>query len=137
MKESLKISTKGKTDIINITEKIQNTLKNSKIKKGIINVFVKHTTSALMIMEYEPGLIKDTKLFFEELVPKDNNYYHNKLNQDDNGNAHLCSSILKPDLTLPFENNKLSLGTWQQIVLIDFDTHSREREIVVTIIQDP
>lgn len=136
MQKSIKILIKGNTEIINITEKIQNFLEISKIEEGIINIFIKHTTAALAIMEYEPGLIKDTKLFFEKLVPKNNDYHHNRLNRDDNGHAHLCSSILKPDLTIPFANNQLCLGTWQKIVLINFDTKHREREIIITIIRD-
>jgi len=134
--EKLIIQSKGNTNVINITDKIQKILEKSKIDSGIINIFIIHTTASLTIMEYEPGLIKDTKLFFEKLIPKTNDYYHNNLNNDDNAHSHLSASLLSPSLTLPFENNKLALGTWQQIVLIDFDTNPREREVFIKIIKE-
>ena len=135
MQTTITITSKKDTDIINITEKIQEVLKKSKAESGLVNIFVKHTTSALTITEYEPGVIKDTRDVLEKLIPKNQHYSHNDLNNDDNGHAHIRSSLLKPDLTIPFKDNKLLLGVWQQIVLIDSDCISREREIVITVIE--
>lgn len=135
--QTIIIPTKGNTDLINITGKLQDILTNSKAKSGIINIFIKHTTSALAVVEHEPGLTKDLKQLFERLVPKNKPYSHNKMNGDDNAHSHLSASLLKPYLTIPFDNNKLVLGTWQSIILVDFDTHPREREVAVTIIPQP
>ncbi|MDP2925494.1 MAG: secondary thiamine-phosphate synthase enzyme YjbQ [Nanoarchaeota archaeon] len=131
MKKTIKINTKGNTDIINITEKVNDILNKSKIKSGIINLFVKGSTLALTTIEYEPGLIKDLKEAFEHIAPENKDYYHNLKWGDGNGFSHIRASLLRPDLTIPFENNKLLLGIWQQIVLIDFDNRPREREIII------
>jgi len=136
MKTSFNVSTRGDTDIIDITEKVQSILTNSNIQSGIINVFVVGSTAGLSFVEYEPGLIEDLQEVFEKIAPKNKYYHHHEKWHDDNGNSHVRASLLKPDLTIPFENNKLCIGTWQQIILIDFDTSSRNREILVTIISD-
>lgn len=136
MKKTIKISTKENTDIINITDKVENFLKESKIRSGIINVFAKHTTAGLAIIENETGVIQDFKEFFEKIAPINKPYNHNKIRNDDNGHAHICTPLLGQSLTIPFEDNKLSLGIWQQIFLVDFDTQARTREVVMTIVED-
>lgn len=132
--EKFKISTQGNNDIINITDKIQKIITNSKAKSGIVSVFVLGSTAGITVIEYEPNLEKDFKEFFERIIPSNKTYHHHETWRDDNGHSHVRASLLKPDLTVPFENNKLVLGTWQQIILVDFDTKPREREIVVTVV---
>jgi len=130
---SIKIKTKGNTDLINITEKVQSILKNSEIKEGIVIIFVAGSTAALTTIEYEPGLIHDLKEFFEKISPRHKEYNHNKIRGDSNGHAHVCASLLKPSLTIPFKNSQLLLGTWQQVTLIDFDDRHREREVIIQV----
>ncbi len=130
----IKISTSEEIDIIDITEKIHLFIYESKKESGLVHIFLKHTTASLTISEYEPGIIKDLKNFFKKLVPKNNPYLHNELNHDDNAHSHILSTINKQELTIPFKNNSLELGTWQKICLVDFDTQSRERKIELTII---
>ncbi len=136
MKTSFNIKTQGDTDIIDITDKIQSILSNSKIESGIVNVFVVGSTAGLSFVEYEPGLVEDLQEVFEKIAPKHQYYHHHERWQGNNGNSHIRATLLKPDVTIPFENNKLCLGTWQQVVLLDFDTSARNREILVTIISD-
>lgn len=129
-----KIKTKGQTDIIDITSKIEEIVKKSGVTEGLVSIFVIGSTVALTTIEYEEGLIKDLKNILEKIIPTDIDYEHHQRWGDFNGAAHLRSALLKTDLTVPIENNKLVLGTWQQIVLIDFDEKPREREVVVKII---
>jgi secondary thiamine-phosphate synthase enzyme len=126
------IDTKGNCDIINITELVEKEVENSKIKDGICTIFVKGSTAAISTIEYEEGLLKDFKNFMDKILPK-GNYEHNKAWNDENGHSHLRSTLLKTSLQVPIINGKLFLGTWQQIVLIDFDTRPRRREIVISI----
>jgi len=137
MQETIKIQTQGNTDIIDITDTIQGILNKSNTKEGIVNIFVKHTTAGIAIIEIEKGILQDLKQTLNKLIPQDQHYNHNELQHDDNAHSHLKASLLKPDINVPFQNNKLLLGIWQRITLIDFDTHSREREVVITILQTP
>jgi secondary thiamine-phosphate synthase enzyme len=127
------IHTKGFTDVINITSKVEKEVEKSNIKDGICLVFVAHSTCALTTIEYEEGAIKDLKGALEIVAPMNTNYEHCKKWGDCNGYAHIRAALMKPSLVIPIENGKLVLGTWQQIVLIDFDNKSREREIIVKI----
>ncbi len=128
--ESTEIKTKGNTELINITKKVQEKINNSKVSEGFVNIFVRGTTAALAINEYEQNLLKDIKEFFEENVKRGKNYHHD----DGNAHSHLRASLFGPTLTIPFKDGKLLLGTWQQIILVDFDIRPREREVVVQII---
>lgn len=130
---TLEISTKGNTDIIDITEKVQKEISNSKFKNGSVTIFVVGSTAGITTVEYEPGLKKDLKEFFDRIIPQDKYYHHHETWHDDNGHSHVRASLLKPGITIPFKDGKLLLGTWQQIVLIDFDTRERKREIIVQI----
>lgn len=132
----ISISTKGNTDIIDITKKIEDILNKADAKSGVAHIFVVGSTAGLSIVEYEPGLVKDLKEFFEKIAPKDAPYFHHEKWHDDNGSSHVKATLLKPDLTIPFEDKKLLSGTWQQIILIDFDTKPRTREIIITILED-
>jgi len=129
----IKKATKGNTDIVNITDDVNKAIKKSKIEEGIANVFVVGSTAGLTTIEYEPGLEKDLKAFFEKVIPRDIKYSHEERWHDDNGHSHIRASLLKPNLSVPVIENKPALGTWQQIVLVDFDTRGREREIIISI----
>jgi len=126
------VKTKGHSEIIEITSKVAEVIKAAKIKNGAILLFVKGSTAALTIMEYEKGLINDLKNFLEKIAPENYDYQHHQKWGDHNGAAHLKASLIGPDLMIPLKAGKLQLGTWQQIVLIDFDEKPREREIIVS-----
>ena len=133
--EKFSLDMKGDSEIKNITKKISDILSNIKIKNGTVTVFVKHTTASLMIFEDEPGLHKDTKSTWENLIPANKEWQHNILNSgENNGHSHLRGQIQGQSLTIPFLDNELTLGTWQQVVIIDFDTCARTREIIMQII---
>ena len=132
--KSLEISTQGFTDIIDITPKLRDILKNENYAQGQMMVFIPGSTAALTTVEFEPGLKKDLKEKFEEWIPMDDRYHHNETWHDGNGYAHVRASMLKPSLTIPFTNGSLRLGTWQQVILIDFDNRKRNREVIVQLL---
>lgn len=127
------LSTKGFTDIIDITDKVSEMVKNSKVKDGICLVFSPSSTSAITTIEYEEGAIKDFKRALEIVAPMNEDYEHCKKWGDCNGFSHIRAALMKSGLTVPIENGKLVLGQWQNIVFIDFDNRPREREIIVKI----
>jgi secondary thiamine-phosphate synthase enzyme len=131
----IKISTQGFNDIIDITDKVAEIVKKSGIKEGIALIFVPHQTCAITVLENEPGLIQDLKDLLEKIAPLKADYRHNAAWGDGNAAAHLLASLFKPDLSVPIEDGNLLLGTWQKIILIDFDNRSREREVVVKVIE--
>jgi secondary thiamine-phosphate synthase enzyme len=128
----INIETKGNCDILDITNIVEKEVESSKVKDGICSVFVKGSTAAISTIEFEKGLLQDFKNFMDKILPKAN-YEHNKAWGDENGHSHLRSTLLKSSIQIPIINNKLFLGSWQQIVLIDFDTRPRKREIVISI----
>lgn len=130
----LTLSTKGDTDIIDLTNKVQSHIENYNLKEGQITLFVPGSTAALTTMEFEPNLVKDIKEVFDDIVPDNVEYAHHMTWGDHNGHSHVKASLLGPFLTVPFKEKKLTLGTWQQIVFIDFDTSSRKRNIIMQII---
>lgn len=132
--DSIYISTEGFTDIKDLTSEVKKKVKESGIKEGIITLFVPGSTGALTTIEFEPNLCKDFKEIFEKLIPYSASYHHEKTWGDDNGPSHLRASLVGPSLTIPISNGNLTLGTWQQIVFIDFDTTPRRREIILKII---
>jgi len=129
-------STESDTDIVDITKDVREVLSESAITDGIVTVFVSGSTGALTTMEYEPGLVQDSKDFFEKLIPKEHYYQHEERWHDKNGHSHLRASLIGPSITIPFRDRRLMLGTWQQIVFMDFDVRARERELIVQIIGD-
>ena len=131
--KKIKINTKGNTDIIDITSKVQDSLSDAKIKNGILTVFVQGSTGGLTTVEYEPGLVQDLEAFFEKIAPKSGHYEHNVRWHDGNGYSHVRASLLGPSLAVPFIDKKLQLGQWQQIIFIDFDNRSRSREMLIQI----
>ena len=130
------LSSKGENDIIDITNNVEKILRESKLKNGIITVFVVGSTAAITTIEYEPGLEQDFPTMLEKIAPKGIEYQHDNTWHDGNGHSHLKASLIGPSLTIPFINGQTSLGTWQQIVFVEMDTRSRERKIVVQIIGD-
>ena len=130
----IKVKTKGNSDIIDFTPQLERSLKEEKIKDGIIFLSVIGSTAALTTMEYEGGLVRDLKHTLETLLPYRDDYAHNFTWSDDNGHSHLRSSFIKTHLFVSVTGGKLDLGTWQQVVLIDFDTRARDREIVAKVI---
>ena len=132
---SFDVKTRGHHDFINITEKVAQEVNKSGVQEGVALIFVKHTTAAITIIEYEEGVIKDLINVLEKLAPEKADYEHHKSFNDHNGAAHIKAAIVGPDLSVPIGNGKLKLGQWQSIVLIDFDEKPREREVVVKIIK--
>ena len=125
----------GDCHIANMTAKIQDILEKSDLASGIVTIFVKHTTASVLIIEDEPGLLADTKTLWDQIVPADPSWQHNTRNAgEDNGHSHLRGQIQGQSLTIPFVEQKLTLGTWQEIVLLDFDTRTRQRDLIVQII---
>jgi secondary thiamine-phosphate synthase enzyme len=130
----LRLSTMGQTDVRNITEAVQATLAGSNLQAGTATVFCPSSTSALTTLEYEPGCVADLKRMFEELLPSARDYTHNATWDDGNGHSHLRAALLGPSLTVPFTGGRLTLGTWQQIIYVDFDIRPRKRELIVQLI---
>jgi secondary thiamine-phosphate synthase enzyme len=128
------LSSKGENDIIDITNNVEKILLESKLKNGIITLFVVGSTAAITTIEYEPGLQQDFPNMLEKIAPKGIEYQHDNTWHDGNGHSHLKASLIGPSLTIPFINGQTSLGTWQQIIFVEMDTRSRERKIVVQII---
>jgi secondary thiamine-phosphate synthase enzyme len=129
----LEFSTKGFNDIIEITPQVRKTIQSLAIKEGVVHLFVVGSTAALTTIEYEPGALADLQRALEQIAPMNAEYAHNEAWHDGNGYAHLRAALLKPDLCVPVQAGKLALGTWQQIILIDFDNRPRERKVIVTV----
>jgi secondary thiamine-phosphate synthase enzyme len=130
----IKIKTSKENDIVDITEQTSKALKESKIKNGIITIFVVGSTAAITTIEYEPGLKKDFPKMLSRIAPKDIDYSHDNTWHDGNGHSHVRASLIGPSLTIPIIDGYLMIGNWQQIVLMEMDTRPRERTIVVMII---
>ncbi len=128
------ISTKGVCDVIDITPLIEAELKKLDISEGNVLIFIPGSTAGVSTIEYEPNLIKDLKEAFERLIPQNKKYHHSLTWGDDNGFSHIRSTFLKTSLQVPFKDKKLLLGTWQQIVLIDFDNRARIRNFILQFI---
>lgn len=132
--EKIALETNGNPDLIDITDRLKNILSKEKLKKGSLSVFVIGSTAAITTFEYENGLIRDMDELYESLIPKGKHYHHDDTWGDANGFSHMRAAIQGPALTIPFDNGKLMLGTWQQVVLAEFDNRPRRREVVVQII---
>jgi len=132
--DKITFSTKGFCDIIDITESVEKIIKKTKIKNGLVNIFIKGSTAAITTMEYESNLVKDMKELVERLIPQNKFYHHDQTRGDNNGFSHLRASLFSASLTIPLSNGQLELGTWQQIVLLDFDNRPRERQVVLKIL---
>jgi len=132
--ETISFSTKGFSDIIDLTDQVGAVLKRSKIENGLVTVFCPGSTGAVTTIEFESGVLKDLQRAIEKIVPSNIPYDHDRRWGDGNGFSHVRAALMKPSLAVPLIERKLSLGTWQQIVFIDFDNRSRNRNILVHII---
>ena len=132
--KKLSEKTSGFCDIIDITAKVREYIETEKIQRGLVTLFVSGSTAALTTVEHEPGLVRDLQEFVEKLIPSDRRYHHDDRWGDDNGFSHLRASLFGPSLAIPIENGRPLLGTWQQVVLLDFDNRPRTREIIVQLI---
>ena len=131
---TLKIKSKGENDIIDITQPTENAIEESFINNGIVTLFVSGSTGALTTIEYEPGLLDDFPKMLDRIGPKNIEYGHEKMWHDGNGHSHVKASLVGPSLTVPFKDKKLLLGTWQQIVFLELDTRSRNRNLILQIV---
>jgi len=131
---TIQVNTRGNTDIYDITREVLRLVEQSDLKSGTVTVFCPSSTSGLTTVEFEPGAVSDLKRMFEELVPSNRDYAHNATWDDGNGHSHMRASLLGPSLTIPFVEKTLTLGTWQQIIYVDFDIRPRKRELVVQMI---
>ena len=132
--EFITLNSQGNTDIIDITHQVEGNLRKVGFEEGLLTIFCPGSTGGLTTVEFEPGLKKDLKRFFDKVVPPNIGYAHDDTWHDGNGHAHVRSSLLKTSLTVPFSDKKLILGTWQQIVFIDFDVRPRRRKIVTQFV---
>jgi secondary thiamine-phosphate synthase enzyme len=130
------VATRGQGDAHDITELASAAVADSGVSAGVVTVFVVGSTAAVTTIEFEPGAIADLNGLFERLAPRDGKYQHHLRWGDDNGSSHVRAALLGPSLTVPFAERRLVLGTWQQIMLIEFDTRARRREIVFQILGD-
>ena len=129
----LRLSTAGDGDAIDLTEGIGRVVAQSGAADGAVSVFVPGSTAAVTTMEYEPGGVHDLRAALDRLVPAEGDYEHNRLNHDTNSHAHIRAAIVGPSETIPLRGGRLVMGTWQQVVLLDFDDRPRERKVVVTV----
>jgi secondary thiamine-phosphate synthase enzyme len=127
-------STKGNSEIVNLTNMVMVCLKSTNTNSGVLNLFVAGATGGLTTMEYEPGLVNDLRQAFQRIAPEEAEYHHNLTHEDSNGHSHIRASLIGPSLSIPFENAALLLGEWQHIVFIDFDNRPRKREVILQII---
>jgi secondary thiamine-phosphate synthase enzyme len=130
----LRFSTAGDGDVIDLTEGVESVLESSGVENGMVSVFVPGSTAAVTAMEHEPGGVSDLRDALERLIPAQGDYAHNRLNHDTNSHAHIRAAIVGPSETVPVRDGGLALGTWQQLVLVDFDDRPRQRTVVVQVI---
>ena len=131
--DDIKFRTKGNCDVIDITSQVVNIVGQSGVNNGTVTLFVAGSTAGITTIEYEPRLVGDFRDMWDRVIPQSIPYEHNKTWGDGNGHSHVRASVLGASLTIPFVNKKLTLGTWQQIVVIDFDNRARARELVLQI----
>jgi secondary thiamine-phosphate synthase enzyme len=128
------VSTTGQGDAHDLTRKVANAVAHAPVASGIVTVFVVGSTAGMTTIEFEPGAVHDLNALFEQLAPRGAAYRHHLRWGDDNGSSHVRAALLGPSVTIPFSQGRLRLGTWQQIVLMEFDTGPREREVVFQIV---
>ena len=131
--KNISFQTKGDCDIIDITTQVQQQLAETDIKDGAVTVFITGSTAGVTTIENEPGLIADFKAMWERVIPKNGEYRHDRAWGEGNGYSHVRASLLGASLVVPFNNKKLALGTWQQIVVVDFDNRPRSRQVLLQI----
>jgi len=132
--EDVTFQTKGNCDILDITSQVVNKVEESGVSNGTVTLFVYGSTAGITTIEYEPRLLSDFKNMWDRVIPQNIPYEHNKTWGDGNGHSHVRASMLGASLTVPFVNKRLTLGTWQQIVFVDFDNRPRSRKVVLQIV---
>ena len=132
--QNFQISTNGQGDVRDVTRQIADAVSRSGMRSGIVTVFAVGSTAGMTTVEFEGGAIEDLNAVFEQLAPREGEYRHHLRWGDDNGSSHVRAAIVGPSLTVPFVDGAIVLGTWQQIVLLEFDTRARSREVVVQIV---
>jgi secondary thiamine-phosphate synthase enzyme len=130
----LSFSTNGDSDIIDITAQVQQVVADGTVANGLVTAFVRGSTAAITTMEFEPGGVADLQALVDRLIPADGGYEHNRLNHDTNSHAHQRASLIGASDQVPLIGGRLALGTWQQLVLIDFDDRPRDRTVVVQVV---
>jgi len=131
---SISLSTQGNADIRDITDQLANAISKSGLTSGVATIFCPSATSALTTIEFEGGALSDLRCLFDEIVPADREYAHNQRWHDVNGHSHVRAALLGPSLTIPFVDGQLTLGTWQQVIYVDFDNRPRQRKLIVQLI---
>ena len=129
----LRFSTEGNGDVIDLTAGVRSVVHSSGEVEGMVSVFVPGSTAAVTTMEFEPGGVHDLKAALERLVPTEGDYEHNRLNHDTNSHAHIRAAVIGPSETVPLRAGRLGTGTWQQIVLVDFDDSPRQRTVTIQV----
>jgi len=133
--EQINVKTQGNCDVVNITEQVSEVVAKSDMSEGTVTVFNVGSTAGITTTEYEPGLVNyDIRAAFEKIAPEDARYEHEETWHDDNGHSHVRASLLGPSLSVPVVDGRLTLGTWQQIILVDFDTRPRTRTVICQIV---
>jgi secondary thiamine-phosphate synthase enzyme len=130
----LRFSTEGDGDVVDLTEGVQSVVEQAGAAAGLASVFVPGSTAAVTMLEHEPGGVHDLRATLDRLIPKQGEYEHNRLNADTNSHAHIRAAIVGPSETMPVRGGRLATGTWQQLVLVDFDDRPRERTVVVQVV---
>jgi len=130
---TIQVSTQGNGDVNDITGAVSQLLSQSSVRDGVVTLFCPSATSALTTIEYESGCVQDLQRLFDEIIPQNKEYAHNAKWGDGNGHSHVRAALLGPSLTIPFVDSQLTLGMWQQIIFVDFDNRSRNRELVAQI----
>ena len=130
----LRLQTRGNGEIVDLTEGVKSIVRTAGVEQGLVNVFATGSTVAVTTMEYEPGGVSDLEALLERLIPHRGDYEHNRLNHDTNSHAHLRAALIGPSETIPLVEGHLALGTWQQVVLIDFDDRPRQRTVTVQVL---
>ena len=132
--EQISVPSRGRSEVIDITNRVASTLTKHRLREGNVTVFVSGSTASVTTAEFEPGLLKDIPATLERLVPESAKYHHDATWHDGNGHSHVRASLMGPSLTIPFSKGELLLGTWQQIVLVDHDNRPRNRNLVLQLI---
>jgi len=132
--ESISLSTRGNADIQDITNQITNAVSRSGLTSGTVTIFCPSSTSALTTIEFEGGALNDLRRLFDEIIPVNREYAHNERWHDGNGHSHVRAALLGPSITIPFVDKQLTLGTWQQVIYVDFDNRPRQRKLILQLI---
>jgi secondary thiamine-phosphate synthase enzyme len=131
--KKISLQSQGHGDIIDITPEVQKRLAETDIKEGTVTLFITGSTAGITTIEFEPGLLADFKAMWQRIIPRDITYQHDQAWHDGNGHSHVRASLLGASLVIPFSNKSLALGTWQQVVVVDFDNRARSRQIVMQV----